>query len=190
MLCRIIFLLLIVGSVSSGEEFSKRILVVKNQYKLYAYENGKLKSTYEIALSQNPIGHKEREGDRRLPEGEYWICEKFRGPFGKDPWWYEFLGSAWLRINYPNQDDAVAAFKKKLLSQDEYDAILAANQQRRIPPQKTALGGGIGIHGWTEPGWSDDGNRNLTWGCISMHNSDLELFYNWADLYTPVRIVK
>ncbi|HEX3007383.1 MAG TPA: peptidoglycan DD-metalloendopeptidase family protein [Bacteroidales bacterium] len=163
----------------------KLIVAIKSKYVLYYFENGVQKKQYEIALSQNPTGHKEKEGDLKLPEGEYYICGKQKGPFYGS--FADFLGPCLLRISYPNIFDAEAAFCKGLLSRKEKEIIVSANLKHQIPPKNTRLGGGIVIHGW-KGDWINSGNRHLTWGCISMHNNDLKSFYDIITLNTKIII--
>lgn len=168
--------------------YSENQLIVadKSGYSLYFYSNGKLYKKYEIALSQKPIGHKEQEGDLKMPEGEYYICEKQKGPFYGN--YAEYLGPRILRISYPNAFDADAGFNKGFISQAEKDKIKVSIKKRSIPPKSTKLGGGIVIHGW-KGDWTANGRQNLTWGCISMHNSELESFYDLVKLNTKIIIV-
>jgi murein DD-endopeptidase MepM/ murein hydrolase activator NlpD len=162
------------------------LVAVKNQYTLYFYNKGKLRQKYEIALSQKPIGHKEHEGDLKMPEGEYYICEKQKGPFYGN--YADFLGPRILRISYPNSFDAEAGFNKGLINSAEKVKIKAANKTRSILSKNTKLGGGIVIHGW-KGDWTANGRQNITWGCISMHNSDLEDFYEKVNLNTKILIL-
>lgn len=166
----------------------KLAITVKNQYKTYLYKKGKLYKTYEIALGQQPVGRKEVQGDLKVPEGEYAVCEKTLGPFDTTNWVNAYLGTRWIRLNYPNVHDAKAGLKKKLITKQQYESIAAAIRSHKIPPKGTKLGGGIGIHGWKGKGWENDGDRALTWGCLSMHQNDLEEFYDWVDLRTKVVI--
>ena len=168
------------------------VLSVKHRLKSYVYKSGKLHKTYEIALGQAPRGHKEKQGDLKTPEGAYSVCEKTVGPFPSegDNWAQAYLGTRWIRLNYPNAFDAEEGLKKKLVTKDECDKIKKAIAEKRMPPKGTALGGGIGIHGWIEPEWSDtDTERTLTWGCISMHKKDLEEFYDIVQLNTIVVVM-
>ena len=48
-------------------------------------------------------------------------------------------------------------------------------------------GGGIGIHGWA--GAWPEGNRHLTWGCISMRNPDVDALYDLVDQGTPIWVL-
>ena len=165
------------------------LLVLKHDYIMYVYSFGKRIGEYEIALSQEPVGHKQKEGDLKLPEGEYRICQKSRGPFGTEPFWKRYLGPRWIRIDYPNRDDAERGLQDGIISKRDHERIQSAIDNHQTPPQHTALGGGIGIHGWTKEDWDNDGDRNLTWGCISMHNKDLTEFYELVEIGTAIRIV-
>ena len=78
--------------------------------------------------------------------------------------------------------------KAGLIKQAEFDAIAAATRQGKATPADTALGGGIGIHGWTSAGWKDDESRALTWGCVSMHAADLEEIFDILQLGDVVLI--
>jgi len=164
------------------------VIVIKNKYKLYFYENKKLIKTYEIGLSQSPIGDKKQQGDNKLPEGEYYLIQKAKGPFGGK--WGHYLGERWIRISYPNKKDAISGLKRKIITKKQYDKILKATKEKNIPPKTTRLGGGIGIHGWIKEDWSNTENRDLTWGCITMHNKDIEEFYDLIKGKVKIIIIK
>lgn len=167
---------------------SSLLIAVKHQYRMAYIEKGKVLTTYTIALSQEPAGHKQQQGDNRLPEGEYRIIQKSKGPFDIGPY-SGFLGTAWLRINYPNNSDAISGFERKIISKKEMEKIINANNEGKEPSKYTGLGGGIGIHGWVND-WIADGAQNLTWGCISMHNDDLNELYPKVAEGTKILIVK
>ena len=71
----------------------------------------------------------------------------------------------------------------------KYNTIVQANNKLQTPPKTTKLGGGIGIHGWVASDWANDDDRHLTWGCISMHNDDLKLFFEQIKLNAPIYIL-
>ncbi|HLP10752.1 MAG TPA: L,D-transpeptidase family protein [Flavobacteriales bacterium] len=169
---------------------SKLVMVVKNKFKCYLFEKGKLKKTYEIALSQEPVGAKEKQGDLKVPEGEYSICEKTKGPFSTTTNWANaYLGTRWLCLTYPNTFDAARGLEKNEITKDQYMKIAQATKAGIKPPQSTALGGAVGIHGWIEEDWSNESSRAQTWGCVSFHNKDLNEFYDLVDLKTTVIII-
>lgn len=116
-------------------------------------------------------GSKEREGDQRTPEGEYFVCVK--NPRSR---FHLSLG-----LSYPSAADATRARESGLISAEESEAIAAAERGRRRPPWDTPLGGEIFIHG-------DGEERDGTRGCIAVTNDDIEEIYRIVDLGTPVKI--
>lgn len=78
------------------------IKVYKKKRFLEVYTESKLIKTYKISLGQDPIGHKQYEGDNKTPEGTYFID-------GKNPHssYHKNLG-----ISYPNKKDKAFARKK------------------------------------------------------------------------------
>ncbi|RYD95015.1 MAG: hypothetical protein EOP50_08635 [Sphingobacteriales bacterium] len=160
------------------------IIASKKDYRLLYCRDGKVMEDLPIALSQKPLGPKIEDGDNRTPEGEYRIIQKAEGPF--DGEYGKFLGSRWMRINYPNTHDARAALKADRIATGQCDAIIAANASGKMPPAGTKLGGGVGIHGWASD-WPD-GPQNLTWGCLSLREADLKKLYSLATKGTVVII--
>ena len=68
----------------------------------------------------------------------------------------------------------------------DFSIILSAIQSGKIPPQRTALGGGVGIHGGGVP----ELGSNWTWGCVGLTNKDVEDFFDYVNVGTPVIIKK
>jgi len=79
--------------------FADQIVVKKGQRRLYLMRDGKPIRTYRISLGIEPVGHKERQGDNRTPEGRYHI--NWRNPNSQ---FYKALS-----ISYPNQQDRLRA---------------------------------------------------------------------------------
>jgi murein L,D-transpeptidase YafK len=76
-----------------------RVVVRKSGRTLELYRGAQLLRTYSISLGRDPIGHKQREGDGRTPEGRYVL--DYRNP-----------GSAYhkaLHISYPSAADRASA---------------------------------------------------------------------------------
>lgn len=160
------------------------LVVDKASYTLAVRSGDDVLKVYPISLGPAPKGPKELEGDGRTPEGAYYVCQKASEESLHD----KYLGTRWLRLSYPGPHDARKGFKARRISEAEYRAILAAYRQKKIPPQNTALGGGIGIHGGA---FDKSGQmaRNWTGGCIGMYNEDIEEFYDLVDIGTPVYIL-
>jgi murein L,D-transpeptidase YafK len=51
----------------------EKVLVLKSAHQLQLINDGKPIKTYRISLGKNPRGPKLMEGDKRTPEGFYWI---------------------------------------------------------------------------------------------------------------------
>lgn len=76
-----------------------KIVVEKASRTLTIYfENQKIRS-YPISLGSNPVGAKEKEGDRKTPEGFYTITEHKRDS--------AFFRA--LRVSYPESKDTIHA---------------------------------------------------------------------------------
>jgi murein L,D-transpeptidase YafK len=137
-----------------------RLVVKKNKRRLQVFDNDKLVKTYKIVLGFEPKGDKIKRDDGKTPEGEYFVAVK-----NPDSKFHRSLG-----LNYPNIKDAKRGLQMNLISQSEYDEIILANQEKRLPPQNTALGSEIYIHGGGI-------NRDWTAGCIALDDDQMqELF--------------
>ncbi|HEX9962412.1 MAG TPA: L,D-transpeptidase [Pyrinomonadaceae bacterium] len=145
---------------SLSEVENPRLVVRKKERLLEVYDDGELIKTYKIALGSAPRGDKEIEGDGKTPEGEFYVFTK-----NEKSKFYLSLG-----LSYPNAEAAARGLKEKLITQEEHDEILKAVAEKRMPPQKTALGGEIYIHGGgTEKDWTE--------GCVALPDEEIkELF--------------
>lgn len=162
------------------------IVVHKSNYHFYYFIKGQLLHDFEIALGQDPSGHKKVQGDNKTPEGRYLIVEKMKGPFDSPtgPW----LGDSWFRLNYPNKWDAKIGYKDGLITKAQLEQIERAYDQKRDTPNNTKLGGHIGIHGWNGD-WYQYGSHDITWGCVSMMNHQIDDIYDEIPVGTVVYIM-
>ena len=148
------------------------ILVEKGLRRLTLMRDGETPLVFPIALGKSPEGHKEREGDNRTPEGEYFVCTR------NDKSKFHLA----LGLSYPNPEDASAALLRSEITPEQHDAICAAHKIRRRPPWDTPLGGFIMIHGGgTASDW--------TAGCIALSNEDIDILFSLCPMGTAVRIV-
>lgn len=155
-----------------GRDRIGEIVVSKSRRTLVVYDDGgRPVREYPIAIGGNPVGHKEREGDRRTPEGEYRIC--FKNPQSR----YHLS----LAISYPNAEDARRGRAAGAIGDEELSAIVEAERTGSIPPWKTALGGEIFIHGGLE-------THDATAGCVAVTNAAMDELFTRVELGTKVRI--
>ncbi len=148
-----------------------KIVIHKSERMLYVYDDDNLCAKFKIALGFAPEGHKQKEGDGKTPEGEYYICTK------NDKSNY-YLG---LAVSYPNIIDAGVGLESGLITQSEYDKIESAINSGKRPPWDTALGGEIVIHG-------SDASCDWTAGCIAAENSDIDYLWENCHVGTPITI--
>ena len=148
-----------------------KIVIKKAKKKLFLYSEEKLLRTYPIKLGFNPVGDKVRQGDKRTPEGSYYICMK--NPRSK---YHLSLG-----LSYPSIEDAERGLQQKLITKGDHDRIIDRISKKSIPPWDTPLGGEIFIHGGGET-W------DWTYGCVAMCNKDIEELFKVVALGTQVVI--
>jgi len=157
------------------------VLVEKSANKMTIFYQGNPLKSFLCVSGVNPQGDKQRQGDNRTPEGQFFITEKDR--LNDHP----YLGRKWLGLSYPTPVHAQKGLENSLINSDQYNEIVGAAAQKVLPPQNTALGGWIGIHGGRE----DLTKQGLNWteGCLALQDADLEVLYSMVQYGTPVIIV-
>lgn len=148
------------------------LVIRKKDRVLELYDGRTFIKSYTIVLGFAPAGDKEKEGDGRTPEGEFFV-------FTKNPQSRFHLS---LGLSYPSMDEAKRGLAGGIISRREHDAIISAITDKKMPPQNTALGGEVYIHGG---GVASD----WTWGCPALDNEDIEEIYNAVSVGTRVTIL-
>jgi uncharacterized SAM-binding protein YcdF (DUF218 family) len=153
-----------------------RLVVHKSANTVELFEGSSLFKTYPCITGGNP-GDKATEGDRRTPVGQFHIV--YKNPQSK---FHLSMG-----LDYPNREDAERGLKEKLITQQQYEEILAAlgsDLSLDVNQKKlwyTPLGGEIFLHGHAE-------GRTGTAGCVALANPDIEELYAILPIGTPVEI--
>jgi murein L,D-transpeptidase YafK len=148
-----------------------KILVSKSSRRMMLYADGQLVRTYRVGLGLSPVEDKERQGDHRTPEGEFYVFIK-----NDKSAFYLSLG-----LSYPNTEDAERGLRDGLITRAQYRSILRAQARRTAPPQNTALGGDIYIHG-------NGATRDWTWGCVALEDADIKELFEAVPVGTTVII--
>ena len=138
---------------------------------LKLFDNERLVKTYKIALGFAPEVDKQREGDGKTPEGNFYIFTK-----NDKSKFYLSLG-----LSYPNVEDAVRGLRDDLISQAKYHSITKAISEKKMPLQNTKLGGEIYIHGG---GRADDWTK----GCVALGDEEIKELCDMVEVGTAVRI--
>lgn len=147
------------------------IVVTKSKRRLRLHSAGKVVREYRVGLGLSPMEDKIKAGDKRTPEGEFYICRK--NPRSK------FYLS--LELSYPNKPHAVRGLREGLISRAQYNQIVNALEQKGVPPQNTHLGGEIFIHG-------NGSGSDWTWGCVALEDRDVKELFDIIPVGTPVTI--
>lgn len=148
-----------------------KVVVEKSARRLSLYSGGEVVRSFRIGLGESPVGDKVRAGDRRTPEGTYYVCVKnARSAF------YLSLG-----INYPNAEDAERGLRDGLITRAQHRRIVRAARSNATPPWNTSLGGEIFIHG-------GGSQSDWTWGCVALENAHVKELFDTLPLGTPVHI--
>lgn len=136
-----------------------RVLVVKGERRLYLYQGEELLRSYQIALGKNPVGHKQRRGDNRTPEGRYTLDRRI-----VDSKFYRAI-----HISYPNERDAQLAAAKGV---HPGGSIMIHGVPNRYSDGKDFFV----RHDWTE-------------GCIAVTNEDMFEIWQLVAENTPIEIL-
>lgn len=148
-----------------------RIVIMKSERRLELFSGDAVVRRYKIGLGLSPVEDKVRQGDRRTPEGEFYVFTK-----NDKSAFYLSLG-----LSYPNIEDAERGLRDKLISRRQHDVIVRAIKRKASPPQNTALGGDIYIHG-------NGASTDWTWGCVALENADMKELFDAVTVGTPVTI--
>jgi murein L,D-transpeptidase YafK len=135
-----------------------RIIVEKSARTMTLMQGAKALKTYRVALSREPVGAKEREGDHKVPEGEYVIDSKNS---------HSRFHLA-LHISYPNASDRQKARKLGVRP--------GGNIEIHGLGSKYAWVGGL----QRQVDWTD--------GCIAVTNAEIEEIFPMVPVGTPVEI--
>jgi murein L,D-transpeptidase YafK len=122
-----------------------------------------------IAIGRSGAGLKKHRGDDVTPQGEYkigWINPQ--SPF------HIFYG-----LTYPSVEDAKQALSQGSISELEYSDIVYAHEHNQTPPQNTALGGQVGLHGLGKGDEEIHQTMNWTHGCVALTNNQINELDRW-----------
>lgn len=158
-----------------------QIVIDKSSQQLLVKKGDQTIKRYRAATGRGGQGSKRRVGDKKTPVGVYRIV-KF-----KDNSQFHFF----MQLDYPNELDAWYGYKNEVIGAGEFRTITAAFKNNDVPPQDTALGGYIGIHGIGEE--SDEKlsiheDQDWTAGCIALTNDQIMDLRQYVSIGTRVII--
>ncbi|MBI4816157.1 MAG: L,D-transpeptidase family protein [Deltaproteobacteria bacterium] len=135
--------------------------VHKSARKMELLVGDRVVRTFQVGLGLSPLGDKEKQGDMRTPEGEFFVAIKNpRSDF------HRFIG-----LSYPMPRHAKRGVEAGLVDERVLSRVESAARKRRVPPQTTSLGGYVGIHG-------GGAGSDWTWGCIAVSDAEVEWLFD------------
>lgn len=138
----------------------------------------KIQEFDHISIGRGGAGRDRVKGDQRTPLGSYrvaWLNPASRFRF--------FIG-----LDYPKRAQVERAFERGDIDTDERKRILDALYQAKVPPQNTALGGRIGIHGLGNSDPKLHAMANWTQGCMALTNKQIDRLRPYVRIGMPVVI--
>jgi len=129
-------------------------------------EDGKWVVTYPVVFGSKDQGDKMMEGDRKTPEGTFYI----NGKRVHEKW------CRFMMLDYPNKESFTRFNDRKA---------------KGLIPKSAKIGGAIGIHGtWPREDFAVDRYQNWTQGCISTKNEYVIELYDMIPNGTKVTVRK
>lgn len=157
--CILILLVSWISTTSHADIKADKVVVEKSGKTLSLYQGERLLKTFSVVFGANPIGHKQQEGDKRTPEGNYILdFKKIDSAFYKA-----------IHISYPNTQDIENAKRSGV----------SAGGAIMIHGQKNYFGWASFLTQFF----------NWTNGCIALSNGDMEFVWSTVDEGTPIEIL-
>ena len=150
---------MLLASMAVNASEKATLVVIDKADRIMRVMNGDtVLASYHVSLGGNPIGHKEREGDQRTPEGRYVLdYKKSNSAFYKS-----------IHISYPNLEDKERAEKFGV----------SPGGFIMIHGQKNGLGWLSGLTQMAD--WTN--------GCIAVTNEEMDEVWEYVNEGTPVQI--
>ncbi|HKT74284.1 MAG TPA: L,D-transpeptidase family protein [Steroidobacteraceae bacterium] len=136
-----------------------RLVLHKSERKLYLMRGDTLVRSYKVALGLNPVGHKERSGDFRTPEGSYRLVRR-------NPRSDYFLS---IQVSYPNDTDIKRARRNHW---DAGGSIMIHGLPNQLKHEPTY---------YESRDWTD--------GCIAVSNADMVEIWMLTPDNAPIDIL-
>ncbi|OOZ38437.1 hypothetical protein BOW53_15590 [Solemya pervernicosa gill symbiont] len=173
-----LLLYLVIFSAPAAAE-QRSLLIDTEQLTLQVIEGTKTPLTLEqISIGRNGTTQEKVRFDKRTPLGHFkiaWIT--------RDTPFQLFIG-----FDYPNRAVVDQALADKRIDRHTYQRIRKYLDAGQTPPQRTRLGGYLGIHGIGKGDPDIHATYNWTNGCIALTNEQVEQLAEWIEVGTPIEI--
>ncbi len=156
----VLFILSLFITVAHADDgMADRVVVDKSARQLLLLQGDAVLRSYDIALGLAPKGHKQREGDFRTPEGDYFLTRRLIES--------DFFMA--IEVSYPNETDAARAQKRGVRP----GGLIMIHGQP-VEPKKSA--GYYAKFDWTD-------------GCIAVSNEAMVEIWQRTRVNTPITVL-
>jgi murein L,D-transpeptidase YafK len=131
-----------------------------------------------IAIGRYGASRTKRRGDNTTPKGRFRVTR-----VNQDSDFYRFIG-----LDYPDVPRARQAHEAGEIGSTALQRILRAHARGESPPQDTALGGHIGIHGLGRGDPRVHETMNWTRGCVALTDRQMDTLLRWVGTGMTVEI--
>ncbi len=131
-----------------------------------------------ISLGRSGARSARLRGSNVTPRGEFRVNR-----FNHQSDWHIFIG-----LDYPTPSHARMALEEGVFTQQDYDDYYDYYRRQGYPPQQTALGGFIGIHGIGKGDPDIHQQFHWTQGCVAVTDEQVERLASLIGIGTRVVI--
>lgn len=178
-LALILAFILAPGLALSATQNEPWVMIDTLKQTLSVIKNKKILKIFpRVSLGRNGYATDRQQGDGKTPLGVFHVAW-----INPNSQFHLFFG-----LDYPSHAQAESAFRQKRIDFDTYFNIRKALFGGLLPPQDTALGGSIGIHGIGNGDPRIHATSNWTEGCVALTNREVDTLARWVTLGTEVVI--
>ncbi len=155
------------------------VLIDDREATLTVYNgNREMERFAPISLGRGGARLTRRRGSNATPMGEFRVNR-----FNRESDWHIFIG-----LDYPTPTHARVALDEGVYTQQDYDDYFSYYRRHGYPPQDTALGGFIGLHGVGKGDPEIHRQFHWTQGCVAVTDAQIERLAEAIDIGTRVVI--
>ena len=155
------------------------VLVDTSRQEIRVYQQGEeVLHLPRIAIGRGGTSELRERGDRTTPLGDFrvaWVNHDSR--------FHMFFG-----LDFPTFQHARTAYNEGVMDLEEFLTITDALRARELPPQRTAVGGHIGIHGLGNGDPDLHARANWTQGCVAVTDEEMDALAEYVQIGTRVII--
>ena len=160
-------------------EEDRWVLVDTERHKVAVFDGDHRLAVFDNpAVGRGGTSEHRRRGDRTTPLGAFEVDH-----VNHDSHYHLFLS-----LDYPSVTDARQALEAGVIDEAEYEHYLDEYRRLGRRPQRTALGGHIGIHGTGDRNVAFHRRVHWTDGCVALEDAQMDALAELVEVGTPVVI--